>query len=152
MKPGPASLLAAGWAALLALLGLAWVNSPAVGVLPVLLVWSIPALSLTAWSWRWLGRRTSLLPEPAWALALLALWIALIVLLWQDVGRVLVLDGLILRRPLLSTAGRVVTWTPFVFALLVALMMLGLSLETRHRLAHPEKCPETSTPESGGSS
>ena len=137
--PRSAALLAATWAALLALLGWLWVNTPALGHTPALLAWTLPAAALGAWTRRRLGG-TVPLPGAAGVYAAVALgWTALLVLAWRDLGREMAMDGMILREPVRELAGRVVTWTPFVAALLFGLAMLALSLEARYRLAHPEK-------------
>lgn len=138
-RPSAPALLALGSAALLALLGLAWVNSPAVGAFPVLALWTLPAAALAGWGRRGLGASRSLLPGRRWAVALAGLWLLLLWTAWVELGSIWVLDGLILREPRWTEVGRVVTWIPFALALLFALAMLGLALEGRYRLMHPEK-------------
>jgi len=129
-----------GWAALMGLLCLAWVNSPAVGTFPGLLAWTPLAVAAAVGSGRWLVG-TSLLPRRGWAAMMAALWLLLLWTAWVKLGSTWILDGLILREPRWTDMGRVLKWLPFAVALLFTLAMLALSLEARYRLLHPEKYP-----------
>ena len=134
--PRTATILTLGWAAALALLGVAWERSPVLGHGLALTLWTVPAGALLAWSGRVLGQVGRGLPGARAAAALGALWLLMLGAAWRQLGPEVAMDGLILREPTKELLGRVLTWLPFVCALLGGVGMLSLALEARYRLVH----------------
>ena len=114
-----ATALAAAWAGALTLLALEWTRSPLTGSGRALLIFSIAALPLAAFTWIWLRR------FPALRIPLGLGTLALIIVAWAAAGMIAVtapgdewlLDGLILRRPLLRAGGVALWWAPGAGAL-----------------------------------
>lgn len=132
-----AAWLAVGWAALLTGLAALWVRSPFLGSGTAFVVWSLPAAVAAAITWRWLrARDIAEVPlTPGVLGAVFALWSAALALAVSDVGAVLALDGLLLRRPWLERLGAAARWAPLVFGLGLSLAALSAALEARYRLA-----------------
>jgi hypothetical protein len=105
-------------------------------------VWSLPALLLTAFSAWWLRRLA--LPQVRVTrgrlTALASLWLvaAAAALLIGDAAAELALDGLILRRPADRAIGLGVGWLPGLFGLALCVVGLAAALEARYRIAHGE--------------
>jgi hypothetical protein len=142
----------AGWAAALTLLAVLWIRTPLSGPGSMFVLWSAPTLALTAFSAWWLRRLA--LPQVrvtrSRLAALGALWAAAAAaaLLLNDRAAELALDGFILRRPLLRTAGLSVAWVPGLFGLALCVVGLAAALEARYRIAHGAAAaePEALTP------
>ena len=134
--------LVAGWASALALLAALWVRTPLSGPGTMFVAWSGPTLLLTALSAAWLRRLA--IPQirvtrgriaalgVGWALAAVA------ALSFGDAAAEWALDGFILRRPFLRTAGFTVGWLPGLFGLGLSVAGLAAALEARYRIAHGE--------------
>ena len=135
-RPTPATRLALAWTGLLVTLAGLWVRSPFMGERTAFLIWSGPAAVLMTMSVRWFrARGIREIPDGprlwtavglAW---LLALWLAA-----SDLGRILALDGMILREPGLRGLGQALRWAPLAFGCGVSLAGLAASLEARYRL------------------
>ncbi|MDZ7781071.1 MAG: hypothetical protein U5R14_14210 [Gemmatimonadota bacterium] len=128
--------LAIGWTLLLVALAAVWIRSPVLGTGAAFVIWSAPAGAFGFVSWRWLrARRIEEIPTSRATLAAVAAcWIGGLALATTHVGPTLALDGLIMRRPLLASSGRALTWLPLVIGLGLAVAGLSASLEARYRL------------------
>ena len=133
-----ATALAAAWAGALTLLALEWTRSPLTGSGRALLIFSIAALPLAAFTWIWLRR------FPALRIPLGFGTLALIIVAWTAAGMIAVtapgdewlLDGLILRRPLLRAGGVALWWAPGVWGLALSIAGMAAALEARYQITH----------------
>ena len=144
-RTAPATRLALAWTGLLVTLAVLWVRSPFMGERAAFLIWSGPAAVLMALSVRWFrARGIREIPDGPWLWTsvgvawLLALWLTV-----SDVGRILALDGLMLRDPLLRRLGLALRWAPMAFGCGVSLAGLAASLEARYRLVNDPRTPAT---------
>lgn len=141
----PATLLALAWTLLLASLAALWVWSPFLGEGTSFIVWSPPAMALTAWTVRWLrARRIEQVPSSFGLWAAIAIgWILALLAASTDLGRRLQLDGLIMREPGVRLTGRVLRWAPLAFGCAVAVAGLAVALEARYRIVNEPRTPAT---------
>jgi hypothetical protein len=76
------------------------------------------------------------IPDGPWLWTVVGVgWLAALWLAASDTGRILALDGLILREPGLRRLGQLLRWAPLAFGCGVSLAGLAASLEARYRLA-----------------
>ena len=133
-----ATALAAAWAGALTLLAFEWTRSPLTGSGRALLIFSMAALPVAAFTWIWLRR------FPALRIPLGFGTLALIIVAWAAAGMIVVtapgdewlLDGLILRRPLLRAGGVALWWAPGVWGLVLSIAGLAATLEARYQITH----------------
>lgn len=135
-----ATSLAATWTASLVVLAILWVRSPFLGLTVMFVSWSIPAAALFAVSWLWLrGQDIPQIPLSPWLLGVIVVaWMGALVLAVTDVGGLMALDGLVMRRPTLRWTGKLLGWLPPVVGLLVSVAGLSAGLEARYRIVHEE--------------
>lgn len=138
-----ATLLALAWTLLLASLAALWVWSPFLGEGTSFIAWSPPAMALTAWTVRWLRvRRIEQVPSsPGLWLAISIGWILALLAASTDLGRRLMLDGLIMREAGVRLTGQIVRWAPLAFGCAVAVAGLSVALEARYRLVNEPRTP-----------
>ena len=145
-SPAPATRLAIAWTILLVALAALWVRSPFLGERAAFLLWSGPAAVLLAVSVRWFrAKGIEEIPDSRWLWTTVgALLLVALGLTASDVGRILMLDGLILREPWVRRLGQVLRWGPLAFGCGVSLAGLAAALEARYRLARrPVSAPGT---------
>ena len=133
-----ATALAAAWAGALTILAFEWTRSPLTGSGHALLIWSIAALPLAAFTWIWLRRLPRLrIPLGFGTLALIVvMWTAAGIIAITTPGAEWLLDGLVLRRPLQRAGGVALWWAPGVWGLALSLAGLGAALEARYQITH----------------
>ncbi len=132
-----ATVLAVAWAAALALLALEWTRTPLSGPGRALLIWSLPAAPLGAFTWAWLrSRPVGRIPLGFGVVAsIVVLWTAVAAAVVMDPGAEWVLDGLILRCPLERFGGLALWWAPGIWGLALSVAGLAATLEARYQLS-----------------
>ena len=135
---GTATALAAAWAGALALLAFEWTRTPLAGPGRALLIWSLAAVPLAAFTWIWLRRLPVLrIPLGSGTLFVIVLaWVAVGTVAVTSPGSEWVLDGLVLRRPLERAGGIALLWAPGVWGGALSVAGLAAALEARYQIAH----------------
>jgi hypothetical protein len=137
--------LAFAWTVALVALAALWVRSPFLGERAAFLIWSGPAVLLLISSVRWVrAQGVQEIPDGPWVWATVGtLWMLALWLTATDVGRILALDGLILREAGLRRLGQLLRWTPLAFGCGISLAGLAAALEARYRIVNGPRTPST---------
>lgn len=140
-----ATAVAATWTLMLVALSLVWIRSPFLGPGTAFGVWSAPAAMATTATWWWLRKQSiPQIPRSPLLAALIALaWLITLAIALNDVGALLALDGLIMRRSDLRLAGTVLHWLPMAFGGVLSIAGLAAGLEARYRLVNAPEKPAT---------
>ena len=142
-SPGQATGMAFAWTAALVALAALWVRSPFLGERAAFLLWSGPAAVLLVTSVRWIrAQGVQEIPDGPWVWSTVCgIWLVALWLTATDLGRILTLDGLILREAGLRRLGQILRWTPLVFGCGISLAGLAAALEARYRIVNGPRTP-----------